>query len=344
MEARRAGPDHLDASEERADLHVASRELRVDRGGSRKHLLKGHVVGDPAQQGVRHVVVQVDESRKDGAAGAIEHVVRGTIGRSNGSDPPAFDEDVPGQPATLGVLGHDDSAAQQEGFRIAAGRVEHSRFVDTLPDVPFLGRLREDQLRHASQVIEEDARPIRSVTGIDIAYRGDEAYAAAATLEVETLRTVAVASVRTRVGFPYIPGYLAFREMPGIEAAVRQLPKRPEAIMIDGHGRLHPALFGVACHAGVRLDIPTVGVAKHPLAGRVDSTQDKGPGAHPSRIEGKTRGYAWIPPNRQRPVYVSVGHRVSLGTALALVQRTTRVGYPEPLRIADRLAGEMKGE
>ncbi|TLZ93530.1 MAG: hypothetical protein E6J95_06630 [Methanobacteriota archaeon] len=242
------------------------------------------------------------------------------------------------------VLDASTARLKKEGVPIAAGRVEHSRFVDTLPDVPFLGRLREEQRRHASQVIEEDAGPIRSVTGIDIAYRGDAAYAAAATLEVETLRTVAVASVRTRVAFPYIPGYLAFREMPGIEAAVRQLPKRPEAIMIDGHGRLHPALFGVACHAGVRLDIPTVGVAKHPLAGRVDSTQDKGTGAHPIRIEGKTRGYAWIPPNRERPIYVSVGHRVSLGTALALVQRTTRVGYPEPLRIADRLAGEMKGE
>src|SRR5207247_7645545 len=145
----------------------------------------------------------------------------------------------------------------------ASRRHEHSMFVDTPPDVPFPGRLREEQLRHASQVIEEDAGPIRSVTGIDIAYRGEEAYAAAATLEVETLRTVAVASVRTRVGFPYIPGYLAFRVMAGIEVAVRRLPKRPEAIMTGGHGRIHPALFGVACHAGVRPDLPTVGVAKH---------------------------------------------------------------------------------
>ena len=242
------------------------------------------------------------------------------------------------------VLDSSVALLKKEGAPIAAGRVESSSLLDPLPDVAFLGKLREEQRKTAVQVVEEDAGSIQSVTGVDIAYRGDEAYAAAATLDVETLRTVAVASVRTKVGFPYIPGYLAFREMPGIETAVRRLAVPPEAVMIDGHGRLHPALFGVACHAGVRLNVPTIGVAKHPLAGRVDTTQEKETGAHPVRIDGKTRGYAWIPPNREHPIYISVGHRVSLGTALALVKRTTRVGYPEPLRIADRLAEEMKGE
>jgi len=242
------------------------------------------------------------------------------------------------------VLDSSVALLKKEGASIAVGRVESSSLLDPLPDVAFLGKLREEQRKTAVQVVEEDAGSTQSVTGVDIAYRGDEAYAAAATLDVETLRTVAVASVRTKVGFPYIPGYLAFREMPGIETAVRRLAVPPEAVMIDGHGRLHPALFGVACHAGVRLNVPTIGVAKHPLAGRVDTTQEKETGAHPVRIDGKTRGYAWIPPNREHPIYISVGHRVSLGTALALVKRTTRVGYPEPLRIADRLAEEMKGE
>src|SRR5205823_2192472 len=224
------------------------------------------------------------------------------------------------------VLDSSVALLKKEGASIAVGRVESSSFVDPLPDVAFLGKLREEQRKNAFQVVEEDAGSTQSVTGVDIAYRGDEAYAAAATLDVETLRTVAVASVRTKVGFPYIPGYLAFREMPGIETAVRRLTTPPEAVMIDGHGRLHPALFGVA---------------KLRLAGSVDSKQEKETGAHPVRIDGKTRGYAWNPPNRDRPIYVSVGHRVSLGTALALVKRTTRVGYPEPLRIADRLAEEM---
>jgi len=188
------------------------------------------------------------------------------------------------------VLDSSVALLKKEGASIAVGRVESSSFVDPLPDVAFLGKLREEQRKNAFQVVEEDAGSTQSVTGVDIAYRGDEAYAAAATLDVETLRTVAVASVRTKVGFPYIPGYLAFREMPGIETAVRRLTTPPEAVMIDGHGRLHPALFGVACHAGVRLNVPTIGVAKLRLAGSVDSKQEKETGAHPVRIDGKTRG------------------------------------------------------
>src|SRR5207253_5317343 len=90
--------------------------------------------------------------------------------------------------------------------------------------------------------------------------------------------------------FPYttlfrsIPTYLAYREFPGIGAAVRRLSTRPDLLMIDGHGRLHPALFGVACDVGVRLDLPTIGVAKHPLAGRVQPTRSE---EHTSELQSR---------------------------------------------------------
>ena len=112
--------------------------------------------------------------------------------------------------------------------------------------------------------------------------------------------------------------------------------------MIDGHGRLHPALFGVACHVGVTLDLPTIGIAKHPLAGRVESSEKRATDAWPVRIRGQTQGYAWLPPDRSRPIYVSVGHRISLENALRLARIATRHGYPEALRIADRASREMK--
>jgi deoxyribonuclease V len=222
--------------------------------------------------------------------------------------------------------------------------VDISRLVDSLPDVAFLGPLREEQRQLASKVIErDDGRPVESVAGVDVAYRGDEMYVAAASLALEDLQPIDVALVRTRVEFPYIPTYLAYREFPGIEAAVRRLSERPDVLMIDGHGRLHPALFGVACYAGVRLDLPTIGVAKHPLVGRIGSEPEKAAGAFPVRIDRVTRGYAWVPPHRGRAIYVSVGHRISLRRALALVQETTKRAYPETLRIADRMSREMKG-
>jgi deoxyribonuclease V len=101
-------------------------------------------------------------------------------------------------------------------------------------------------------------------------------------------------------------------------------------------------LFGVACAVGVHLDLPAIGVAKHPLTGQVQGAREREAGARPIWIAGVARGYAWVPPGRGRAIYVSIGHRVSLVNALRLVQRSTRHGYPEALKIADRIAREMK--
>ena len=187
------------------------------------------------------------------------------------------------------VLAAAEQQLGQEGFPMVGGRVDESRVVDSLADVEFLGVLRAEQQRLASKVIEnDDCGPIEIVAGVDVAYQGDEMYAAAASVALADLETVEVALVRRRVDFPYIPTYLAYREFPGIEAAARRLSTRPDLLMIDGHGRLHPALFGVACDAGVRLDLPTIGIAKHPLAGRVQPTSEKREVALPVRIDGVT--------------------------------------------------------
>ncbi len=241
------------------------------------------------------------------------------------------------------VLAGTERRLVQEGLPLAGGCVDASRIIALLPDVEFLGVLRAEQRRLASRVIERDARgPIEVIAGVDVAYQGDDMYAAAVSVALANLETVEIALVRRRVDFPYIPTYLAYREFPGIEAAVRRLSRRPDVLMIDGHGRLHPALFGLACYAGIRLDLPTIGVAKHPLAGRVQPTSENQADALSVRIDGVTRGYAWIPPNRSRAIYVSVGHRISLPRALDLVRKTTKHRYPEALRIADRISIEMR--
>jgi deoxyribonuclease V len=236
-----------------------------------------------------------------------------------------------------------ERALAREGLRAPGGRVDSTRFVEALRAVDFLGLLREEQRGLSRRVLEEDLEgPTELVAGVDLAYLGDEAYAVAVSVASSHLDLIEIAAVRRRVDFPYIPTYLAYRESPGIEAAVRRLRKRPDVLLVDGHGRLHPTSFGVACAVGVHLDLPTIGVAKHPLYGRVQGARERDTDARPIRINGVARGYAWVPPNRGRAIYVSVGHRVSLAHALALVQRTTRHGYPEPLRIADQIASEMK--
>ena len=230
-----------------------------------------------------------------------------------------------------------------ENVRIRSGRVDASRIRIRLPDLELLRPLREEQQSLASEIVEQDEpAPIRVVAGVDVAYQGDQMVATAVSVPVEGLETTELAVVRRPVTFPYIPTYLAYREFPGIEAAVRRLSRRPDVLMIDGHGRLHPALFGVACYAGLKLDLPTIGIAKHPLAGRVKSSNKRHLYALPIEIDGITRGYAWTPPGRARAIYVSVGHRISLESALAVVQKTTRHGYPEALKIADRISSKMK--
>ena len=217
------------------------------------------------------------------------------------------------------------------------------RFVDTPDAVPVLTELRARQLAMERRVIERDlAQEPGTLGGVDVSYVGDRAFAAAVVLDAGTLDVLETRMSETRVDFPYIPSYLAFREFPAIESVIRQLRRMPDVLFVDGHGRLHPALFGFACFAGVSLDSPTIGIAKHPLTGRPMLSKRVETGAIPVEIDGHVRGYAWRPEGASRAIYVSVGHRVTLATALALAQRATIHGYPEPLRIADRMSKEGK--
>ncbi|HYM38717.1 MAG TPA: endonuclease V [Thermoplasmata archaeon] len=221
---------------------------------------------------------------------------------------------------------------------------DRGAFVDRLDGPSLLSDLRNEQVRLAAQVRERDGPlSVRTLGGVDVAYMGQKGIAAAALLDATTLEVLETAVRTVDVDFPYIPSYLAFREFPAVREAVRGLSRTPDLLFVDGHGRLHPALFGFACFAGVSLDLPTIGVAKHPLAGTPRPTQSTEDGAIPIELQGEVRGYAWRPPRASRAFYVSVGHRLSLENALAWARASTRDHYPEPLRVADRLSKEAKG-
>jgi deoxyribonuclease V len=183
---------------------------------------------------------------------------------------------------------------------------------------------------------------IDTVAGVDVSVRDDVAQAAVAVLQVPGLEVVDEAIHRSEVPFPYVPGLLSFREMPAVLPALRQLGTEPDVLVTDSHGRAHPRRFGLACHMGVLLDRPTLGVAKSILVGepRGDLGVEKG-----SRVplvdDGETVGTVLRTRTDVNPVYVSVGHRCTLDEAAELMlDCSPTYKIPEPTRQAHRLSRE----
>lgn len=196
------------------------------------------------------------------------------------------------------------------------------------------------------RVIREDhLGEIRTVAGVDVGFEdaGRVARAAVVVLDFSALEPRQKVLARKVVTFPYIPGLLSFREMPVILEALAQLSEWPDVLLVDGQGIAHPRRLGIASHLGVWCDIPTVGVAKSRLVGQHAPVEDR-PGAwQPLYDQGEVVGAALRTRSGVKPVYVSIGHRVSLETALDLVMRCAR-GFrlPEPLRLAHQFASQFE--
>jgi len=208
------------------------------------------------------------------------------------------------------------------------------------PTTVAKARLLQERLRH--RVVTRDRlREINYVAGIDVGFDddGQTACAAVVVLEFPSMRRCAEATARRKVRFPYVPGYLSFHEIPVVLAALAKLPRRPDLLLCDGQGYAHPRRIGIASHLGVLTGVPAIGVAKSRLIGT-------------HRIPGRRKG-AWTPLYdgdevigavlRSRadvkPLFVSVGHRVSLPTAIEIVLAcTTKYRLPETTRAAHRLA------
>jgi len=203
------------------------------------------------------------------------------------------------------------------------------------------------QRRLASEVIARDALagPVCTVAGVDAAFpeRGRVTRAAAVLLSFPGLELIEEAVDERPTELPYIPGLLSFRELPAVLGALDRLSARPDLVLCDGQGRAHPRRFGIACHLGVATGLATIGVGKSRLCGRHDEPgPDKGETA--DLVDGdELIGKVLRSRRRVRPVYVSVGHRVSLVSAVDWVLACTpRYRLPEPIRRADRLAGRRR--
>lgn len=182
----------------------------------------------------------------------------------------------------------------------------------------------------------------QTVAGIDVAFpeRGQVTRAAAVLLSFPELETIDQAIAELPTALPYIPGLLSFRELPAALAALEKLNQRPDLVLCDGQGLAHPRRFGIACHLGVVSGLVTVGVGKSRLCGRFEEP-GRERGALSPLLEGEeVIGSVLRTRAGVKPVFVSVGHRIDLDRAVALVLRCTpRFRLPEPIRQADRLAG-----
>jgi len=205
----------------------------------------------------------------------------------------------------------------------------------------------EIQKQLAYEVVRQDAfdAPVKTVAGIDLGFdvTNDTCRAVVVVLSFPELELIETAEAILPIQFPYVPGLLSFRETPIAVVALEKLQNAPHLILCDGQGIAHPRRFGIACHIGLITNTPSIGVAKSLLVGKYESL---------GLIRGSTAdlihqneqiGIALRTKDNVQPVYVSIGHRISLETATNYVlQCAPKYRLPETTRLADKMASYRK--
>lgn len=243
-----------------------------------------------------------------------------------------------GDPAASRVI---SSVLTRDEFRKFASKVvrfekDRLTFSDFESNEP-LRKLKDDQTRMAKKVIREETGIIRRIAGVDAAYSNDDVYAVCITVD-RCLNVVGTGSSVIQTRFPYIPGYLAVREAPAIISAVRKCSDF-DLLIVNGHGLAHPRGCGIATFVGIQLDIPTIGVARRKLIGSIGKKK----GNWAPIVEEENIIGAELRKNNKSPIYVSIGHRVSLETSIRVIRDLQIKGsIPEPLRLAHKEAEKSR--
>jgi deoxyribonuclease V len=202
----------------------------------------------------------------------------------------------------------------------------------------------EAQRRLSEHIIPEDKLPqrIRLIAGVDVAYVEGASIGAVAVLDFGSMKLKESQTTVCPTRFPYVPTLLAFREIPPAVMCIQKLRVQPDVFLVDGHGFAHPNHCGFASHLGLVLRKPTIGVAKGILVGEVESAKVEGDVAL-IRDKGEVIGAQILSKRGLKPIYVSIGHMISLGTAIEIVKRCTLNNrVPEPVLQAHRIATAEK--
>ena len=176
---------------------------------------------------------------------------------------------------------------------------------------------------------------IRLVAGVDASYSKGYAFGVATLIDYRSRMLITYSVVRKKPPMPYIPGLLAFREAPVYIAALKKLPQQPDVIVVDGHGLSHPRALGIATHIGLVLDKPSIGVAKKRLYGEevIGENGKKYIHAHGYRV-------AKIITHRNQILYISIGYKISLRSAVRIIENllTPKYKLPLPTALADYIS------
>lgn len=196
--------------------------------------------------------------------------------------------------------------------------------------------LRALQEKLAGKVILRDEfNEIRLIGGADLAYRGDNAVCVITLFDFRNMEQIDKLHIYDNATFPYIPTYLSFREGPTIMKAYAKLAKKPDILLVNGNGILHPRFMGIASHIGVGLGIPTIGVAQHLLCGEVKNNGK-------IYLDERHVGYSYVSKIGCAPIFISPGHKVSVPSSLKIIKMCIREHkLPEPLHAADKLSKQM---
>jgi deoxyribonuclease V len=214
-----------------------------------------------------------------------------------------------------------------------------------LPKLPSnfsVKKAHDTQTCLSKRVILEDRLPkqIRTVGGVDVSYVGDLAIGAVVVLDYETLELHQTAVAACPVNMPYVPTLLSFRELPSALAAIKQLKLQPDVFLVDAQGYAHPCRCGFASHLGLAIGKPTIGAAKSRLIGERTDME----GRTVLLDKGEVIGEVVTIEEGCEPVYVSIGHMVSLETAVQIIRHCSKSRIPEPLLHAHKLATKTRLE
>lgn len=214
----------------------------------------------------------------------------------------------------------------------------HSWDVTTTQAIDLQRRLANDVITTGGPTPNDDIDEILTIAGVDLSPPDPETglvRGAAVVLTFPDLEVVEVSTAHGIPRFPYVPGLLSFREAPALIEALASLTVTPNLLLVDGQGTAHPRRFGLACHLGLLVDIPTIGCAKSRLVGTHDQPPDERGASAPLIHRGERIGAAVRTRTGVSPIYVSVGHRISLEGAVHWATACARrYRVPEPTRLA----------
>lgn len=194
-------------------------------------------------------------------------------------------------------------------------------------------------------ILQPQHFPVNIIAGADISFNkfSTTVYAGIILLSFPDLLPLGYSLVKKEILFPYVPGYLAFREVPALMDAWDQLPVRPDLLVVDGHGIAHPRRMGIAAHFGVMAKTPTVGCAKKVLCGKYEEPDPVKGSNTPLVFRDEVVGAALRTKNAVKPVFVSPGHLMDVPDTVNIISRCVgRYRIPEPTRLAHNIVNRFR--